>query len=173
MQAVRRLVLVLAAAAALPAAGWIVPAGGQESAAVTRLIQEVDTLRYRLDLETGQLRREVEQLRDRLRELDQRQRQAGLGGVAPAPPASSGGAPGAPFPGDEIVTRRLVIQDAAGRIRATVAVSDAFGPMLALLDEAGEVRLMASQPAAGPRLQLFDAQGTPRAALQLEDSPRQ
>jgi len=40
-----------------------------------------------------------------------------------------------------------------------LSVSDQFGPMVALLDVAGEVDLMLSSPETGPRIERFDDSG--------------
>lgn len=132
----------------------------QESAAVSRLQQEVAQLRFQLDIESGQLEREVEQLRARLDRLQYAPKPLSTEEIAPLPPL-----PASPGVADEIELRRLVISDNQSRPRLVFTVGEQFGPMIALINAAGDVEAMLSAPADGSRLELFEADGRPRARL--------
>lgn len=165
--------------------------GQQESAALSRLALELDTLRHRLDFETDQLQQRVDRLETRLRQQQSRR-------AVPAPPAPearpSGWADGSParLEVEEVSARRFVVRDASGKTRAVLADSDRFGPMLALLDDAEDVRVLLAQPdagtgqlemfdarqglrlrmaleGAGPNLRLYDRQGSARVSILVED----
>ena len=152
---------------AVPLGLGVVPgaptSGSQETQAVVRLQQEVSALRYRLDFEAQQTRRSIEQLQSRLQAVDQLQRR---GGVSPEPvplriPA--------PIETDsQISAGRFVVEDAQGRARGVATVSEAFGPMLALLDVRGDVRLMVASPEDGPRVDLFDERLQLRLSARLQ-----
>ncbi len=128
----------------------------QESAAVSRLRQEVTDLRFQYDFKTNRLEQRVDQLEQRVRALEGRPVEP----VSPTPPPDSEGAARA-----TIVTRRLLLVDEAGVRRGALSVSERFGPMLALTDAGGQVRLMLSVPPEGPRVELLDAGGTLRSTF--------
>ncbi len=130
--------------------------GEQESAAVTRLQQEVAQLRFELDTKSSRLEREVQQLRSQLSEL--RYAPESLATRSPpsiTPPASA----------DEMQLRRLVILDGQSRPRLVLAVGDRYGPMVGLLNSVGDVVALLSAPDGDPRLELFDSGGELRASL--------
>lgn len=155
-----RTTLVLGLALLGPAAGWV---AAQESVALMRLDQQVASLRAQLDFETQQLRQRIERLEEGVRRRDGPGPLQPLPG--PVPPAVAGTHSAAEF-----TARRFVVEDAEGRIRAVLADSARYGPMLALLDESGDLRVLVAQ--GGPDsagLEVLDAAGASRIRLSLED----
>jgi hypothetical protein len=71
-----------------------------------------------------------------------------------------GGDPGAP---------ELNFTDAEERIRLKLMLGPESGPTLALVDEAGTLRLSASVTDGVPRVMLFDSAGTIRLALDVDE----
>ena len=130
----------------------------QESAAVTRLQQEVASLKFRLDYDTGRLERSIQDLQRRLQAAEMRTATPGTV-AAPLP---------APTVGDDIEAHRLVVTDPQGRARAAFAYSDMFGPTVALMTPTGDVAAMLSASLTGPRLELYDGAVRLRASLGLD-----
>ncbi len=135
------------------------PNRAQESAAMMQLRQEVNNLRFRLDYETSRLQRMIDDLQRQVR-----QRVQPLASIAPLPAPRP-----VPFEVSATSAQRLRVNDAAGRPRGAITVSDRFGPMVALMGPSGDVEAMLSVPSSGPRLELFDRAGRPRIVLALDD----
>lgn len=155
--------LTLGAFALASAMGGLAP---QDSQQVTRLSQEVTSLRNRLDFEIRQLQQRADRVETRLDALDR-------GSPVPVPPIQPIEPTRPPAAGTrsaaEFTARRFVVEDGEGRIRAVLAVSDIYGPMLGLLDEEGALRVLLSQrqpDTAG--VAVLDSDGTARIRLSLE-----
>jgi len=67
---------------------------------------------------------------------------------------------------DEVVTRRLVVVDAAGKERVLLTVTE-IGPVLGLYDAAGETRTQLAAWTGSTALTLHDAAGRPRPSQSL------
>lgn len=155
--------LTLGAVAVASALGGLAP---QDSQQVARLTQQVDSLRNRLDFEIRQLQQRADRVEARLDALDR-------GSPVPVPPIQPIEPTRPPATGTraaaEFTARRFVVEDGEGRIRAVLAVSDIYGPMLGLLDEEGALRVLLSQQkpdTAG--VSVLDSDGTARIGLLLE-----
>ncbi len=134
----------------------------QDSFALSRLQQELNSVRFKLEFESDRLSREVESLRSRLQNVEYRgQGNSTLPRPQPRPTP-------VPDAGNELTVERLVVSDSEGRVRIVLGVSDRFGPMLGLIDEHGGVRGMLMGAADGARLELYDGAGGTRLRLGLE-----
>ncbi len=131
----------------------------QESAALMQLRQEVGNLRFRLDYETSRAQRMIDDLQRQVRQREQ----------LPVPLVPLPALRAVPTEASVASPERVRIEDAAGRPRGALTVSDRFGPMLALMSITGDVELMLSASSTGPRLELFDRAGRPRIMLGVED----
>lgn len=130
-------------------AGWVGALGGlllalalavvnaaplqAQDASLSQMRLDLQNLRYQFDLETRQLRGQVERLQNRLQALE-----SGRPLPLPDPGTTYGGG------SEEVVARRFVVEDEQGRIRAVLGMSDRYGPMLALLTEEGDLGSLTS-----------------------------
>lgn len=114
------------------------PVGAQDSTA-TQLRLELQNMKYQYDLQLRQMEAGIGRLTERVRYLETARVGDSLARHAAPPSPRSDSEPPEGDRGPEFRARRFVVEDGAGRVRAVLGMSDAHGPMLALLDEGGQI----------------------------------
>ena len=121
------------------------------------------------------VRLEIAGLKERLGELERRQRRwrwTGLIAAAGVVMALMFGSMSQPSgaQGDTVAAQRIAITDAAGRQRMVLGLVDGVGPALVIYTNEGQAQMMLAGQETGPAIYMYDTKLTLRSRLQLNEA---